>query len=342
MLQTLRDFIETMALAPLLNLKIEVGGYDLRYAVYLLVFLGILVAFEGLRQLLERAENREEAVNRRIRMLSKGKSGEDVLNLLAPDQSKSFTQSFPIVGNLDAALRAAGLTVPPLLFLAGCLAAFAVAAGGGAQIQEPLMAVSVSAVVFLILPLVVLRRIQTKRLATLVKQLPDALDLMSRGLKVGHPLNTTFQSVANEMPDPIGTEFGIVVDQIAFGEELTTAMQNFANRIDEENVRYLAIAVNMQHGSGGDLAQVLRILSKVIRARMTLRRKVKAISSEGRLTAYILSALPVAIAATMMIATPSYYGDVADYPSFWPVMSVIAVAVVFNAVILFRLVNFRV
>ena len=181
-----------------------------------------------------------------------------------------------------------------------------------------------------------------KRKAALIKQLPDALDLMSRGLKVGHPLNTTLQSVANEMPDPIGTEFGLVVDQVAYGEELTTAIRNMGERVEEEDIQYLAVALTMQHGTGGDLAGILRTLAAVIRARMSLRRKIKAISAEGRMTAYILSSIPVGIALVMTIMTPEYYGSVMHYPVFWPVMTVIGVAIVLNAIILFKLVNFRI
>jgi len=342
MFETLQSILNRLNPEALFNLDFKIGGYDARYIIYLAVFIGILIAFEGVRQLLTRNENREEAVNRRMRMIAAGKSGEDVLNLLKPKPKKTFLKSFPIVGNLEQAMRIAGLTMPPSLFLTGCAVAFVVAAVGGSQMAEPLMAVGISAFVFLLMPLAILRHVMDKHKEKLVHQLPDALDLMARGLKIGHPLNTTLQSVAREMPDPIGTEFGLIVDQITFGDELTTAATEMADRVDEEDLRYWAIAINMQHGSGGDLGKVLRTLSRVIRTRITLRRKVKAITSEGRLTAYILSGLPVAIAVMMSITSPTYYGGVMDSPKFWPTMAAIATAVVLNAVVLLRLVNFRV
>ncbi|WP_158547482.1 type II secretion system F family protein [Rhodovulum sp. 12E13] len=266
----------------------------------------------------------------------------DGLRFLKPSEKRGPLNRPPIVGDLPASLRAAGVRMPPGLFLAGCLAACTVAAVLGTQVYRPPVAVALSFAAFIALPLVLLRANERRRRARLLKQLPDALDLMARGLKVGHPLNVSLQSVADEMPDPIGTEFGIVVDQITYGDELPVAVRELADRIDEEDIRYMSIAIAMQHGTGGDLAEVLSTLSRVVRARMALRRKVKAISSEGRMTAYILSALPFMIAGFMMYAEPSYYLDVTDAPHFWPIMGGILAAVIANAVILFRLVNFRI
>lgn len=322
------------------SLESELG--DARFMIYAIIFLGVLMAFEGLRQLLLRGENGTEAANRRMRLQAQGKSGDEILALLKPKQKKGPLGNIPFVGDLRVALRNAGFTIPPALFVSACAAGFVMSAGAGSVVAEPLIAFTVAAVAFLIAPLVLLGTLHRKRVARLVRQMPDALDLMARGLRVGHPLNTTLQSVANEMPDPVGSEFGIVVDQVAYGEELTDAMREMADRIDQEDVHYLSIAINMQAGSGGDLSEVLTTLSRVIRSRMALRRKVHAISSEGRLTAYILSSLPVAIAAVMTITTPTYYGEVMDYPNFWPVMACIATAVVLNALALFRLVNFRI
>ncbi|WP_281972470.1 type II secretion system F family protein [Ruegeria faecimaris] len=342
MFEKIRSYLANLNINNLIGPEMEVAGFDVRFVLALAVFLGALIAFEGLRQFMRRGENREEAINRRIQMLSEGKSGEDVLSLLKPQEAKPLLRSFPLVGDLPLALKVSGLNMVPEMFLAGCGAAFLISAIGGSMVAGPLKVVPTCALVFLIAPLVALGVTLRKRKAALIKQLPDALDLMSRGLKVGHPLNTTLQSVAEEMPDPIGTEFGLVVDQVSYGEELTTAIKSMADRIDEEDIQYLAVALMMQHGTGGDLAGILRTLARVIRARMSLRRKVKAISAEGRMTAYILSSIPVGIAVFMTIMTPTYYGDVADSPAFVPVMSVIAVTIVLNAIVMFKLVNFRI
>lgn len=322
------------------DLENALGGW--RYMIFASIFVGALLIYEGLRQFLRRGEHRSEAVNRRIRMLNEGRGDEEILALLKPPEKRGLLGNLPFFGDLNVALNSAGVIMPAEAFLVACGFGFLFAGAAGAQISPPHIAFSIAAFVFLFLPLATVKFLHNKRLKRLGKQLPDALDLMSRGLRVGHPINTTLISVAEEMPDPIGTEFGLIVSQVTYGDELVDAMADMAERIDDEDVRYLAIAIAMQHGSGGDLARVLSTLARVIRARMKLRRKVRAISSEGRLTAYILSALPVAIAATMTILTPSYYGDVMDYPSFWPIMSVIAAALVVNAIVLFKLVNFRI
>jgi len=342
MFEKIQDMIANLNLDTFLGQDIGAMLGDGRYVVYTVVFLGIFVAFEGLSQFIARGENRDEAVNRRIKMRSQGKSGDEILAILKPPKKKGLLGNLPFVGDLGVALTSAGVVVAPGVFVGACGVGFIVTGMALSQLTNPLIAFGSAASLFLIAPFVVLGGLQKRRKSRLVKQLPDALDLMSRGLQVGHPVNTTLQSVADEMPDPIGTEFGIVVDQVAYGEELTTAIGDMADRIEEEDVRYLSVAISMQHGSGGDLSRVLSTLSSVIRVRSKLRRKVKAISSEGRMTAYILSALPLAIAGAMAISAPSYYGEVMDYPEFWPVMSAIGIAVVLNALVMFRLVNFRI
>ncbi len=342
MFEQIKAFFSRTNAEALLGPEMEFAGYDMRFVISLLIFLGALIAFEGIRQFLKRGENREEAINRRIQMLNEGRSGEDILDLLKPKPTRSLFQSLPFVDDLPSALKAAGLNMVPEMFLIGCGSAFLISAVAGSMVSDPLKAISMSAVCFLILPLVYVGSKLRERKAKLVKQLPDALDLMSRGLKVGHPLNTTLQSVAEEMPDPIGSEFGLVVDQVAYGDELTTAIRAMAERTQDEDIQYLSVALTMQHGTGGDLANVLRTLARVIRVRMSLRRKIKAISAEGRLTAYILSCIPVGIAIFMTIMTPTYFGGVSHYPVFWPVMGIIAFVTVLNAIIMLKLVNFRI
>jgi len=182
---------------------------------------------------------------------------------------------------------------------------------------------------------------RNERMNLLVKQMPDALDLMARGLKVGHPLNTSLSSVANEMADPIGSEFGIVVDQVSFGDDLMDAFRDFALRIDQEDVHYLSTAIAIQHGTGGDLARVLNVLSRTIRDRLNMRKKITALTAEGRLTAAFLSFIPVMIFVAMQFLTPSYYGSIADEPEAIPLGIAIIALTIMNGLVLRRLVNFR-
>ena len=151
----------------------------------------------------------------------------------------------------------------------------------------------------------------------------------------------TIGAVAKEMSDPIGTEFGLVQDQISYGTEIAEAFAEFASRVDQEDVRYLAVAVGIQHGTGGNLARVLGVLSKVIRDRAVMRRRIVAISSEGRLSAFILTLVPFIIFGSIMTTSPNYYTDVQNDPIFLPVAIAIVSLVVAQALILRHLVSFK-
>ena len=226
-------------------------------------------------------------------------------------------------------------------FLTTCFAGFVLATLVFSQLGNPILAAIAAFVLCMVLPIIAVRLQRTQRINELVRQLPDALDMMARGLKVGHPLQTSLASVANEMPDPIGTEFGLVVDQVSFGDELVDAFNEFADRLNQEDIHYLSTAIAIQHGTGGDLARVLTVLSRVIRERLTMRRKVKAVSAEGRLSAAILSVVPVIIFVGLNVMSPSYYGDIADEPLAKPLVVSVVGLVILNAFILRRLVAIR-
>ena len=314
---------------------------DVQFVVYLSAFLGALLVFEGLRQLLSRSSGAKEAKSRRMQLIAKGASTEEILKILKPTEKRSFVERLPFVGDLPTVLRQAGITMAPGAFLMTCLAAAVAIFVIATQFMGVLNAVTLAFVVGLFLPILQVRMKRNERLTKMVNQLPDALDLMARGLKVGHPLNTSLQAVATEMPDPIGSEFGIVVDQVSFGDELTEAFRDFAERIEQEDIQYLSTAIAIQHGTGGDLARVLTVMSRTIRDRLNMRKKIKALSAEGRLTAGFLSFIPILIFVVMQIITPSYYGSIANEPEAVPLGIAIVTLTVLNALILRRLVNFR-
>jgi tight adherence protein B len=314
---------------------------DAQFAVYVGVVVGLMLILEGLRQMLSRRGRRDEARSRRMRMIAKGATTEEVLAILKPEEKRSFMNRLPLVGDLPLVLRQAGITMSSGAFLTTCFAGFIGVAAIFGQLTALPTALLLGFVLCLVVPIMAVRLQRTQRVNDLVKQLPDALDMMARGLKVGHPLNTSLASVAKEMPDPIGTEFGIVVDQVSFGDDLTDAFNEFADRINQEDIHYLSTAISIQHGTGGDLARILNVLAKVIRDRMTMRRKIKAISAEGRLSAAILSVVPVIIFVGLNVMSPKYYGDIADEPLAKPLVFIVVTLVLLNAVILRKLVTFR-
>ena len=311
------------------------------FSIYVALFLGVLLAFDGIRQALSRTESDSSALNRRMRMIKRGASTDEVLNLLLAGPNHKPSQSRGLLGRLKFALRQAGLPFGVFGYSLITVAIFVTTFLASSRAVSLELALAASAIVSFGLPLMGLIGMRRKRSTKLMNQLPDALDLMSRGLTVGHPLNVTVNSVATDMPDPIGTEFGIIQDQVSYGDDIVTAFNGFADRVDLEDARYLAVSVAIQHGTGGNLARVLQVLSKVIRDRATMRKRIHAISAEGRLSALILTILPIAIFGVITLTTPSFYGDVQDDPLFIRFAIAVVSLIVMQAVILNRLVNFK-
>ena len=313
---------------------------DVSFIIYVMIFVGVLLAFEGLRQFFYRGETSAEARNRRMRLLAKGTSAEEVFRLLNNNRDAARRRFSPIA-QLSHLLQQAGLPNIAWRLTSGMLLVGAAVAFLLTKFIMPQLAVFAAFVLTVGLPVIVIAGIAQERKKKLVAQLPDALDLMARGLRVGHPLAVTVASVASDMPDPIGSEFGLIQDQVNFGDDITTAFRDFADRTDVEDTRFLAVSVGIQHGTGGNLGRVLQILAKVIRDRHLMRKKIRAISSEGRLSALILTVLPAAIFLSIHLTTPSFYSDVSDDPLFWPFMGAIVGLIVAQGLILRRLVNIR-
>ena len=317
------------------------GRIDIQFVTYLAAFLGVILVLEGLRQLFSRSASIEQKKSKRMQLIQKGASTEEILKILKPTVKRSFVERIPFLGDLPVVLRQAGVTMAPGAFLVTCLAATVPIFVVAAQFFNLMNAGALAVILGLVVPMLQVRMKRNERMLRLVTQMPDALDLMARGLQVGHPLNITLQSVADEMSDPVATEFGIVVDQVSFGDELTEAFRDFSERIDQEDVHYLATAIAIQHGTGGDLARVLKVLSRTIRDRLNMRRKIKALTAEGRLTGAFLSLIPILIFVAMQVLSPEYYGSIAGEPEAVPLGISVFTLMVLNAIVLRKLVNFR-
>ena len=313
-----------------------------QHIVLIGLFFGVLLAFEGLRQILSGEARNEDTRVRRIKMIRDGRTPEESLQLLRAPETKSPLQRIPLIGTLPQQLRQAGITMPAQLFLmiSGLLVLFAYMVLS--QLFGAIMAVPFAIGAGLGLPISVVKHLRQKRMNAFIAQLPDALDLMMRGLRVGHPLSVTFGSVAQMMEDPIASEFATMADQVAYGDEIIDALFDMAERIDQEDVHYLAVAVAIQHGTGGNLAAMLGTLSQTVRDRAMMRRRVRALSSEGRMSAFFLSALPVFIYAMTSITSPDYFGEVKDDPAFVPIAVIIVSLVLGNFFALRKLVNFKI
>ncbi|WP_164871796.1 type II secretion system F family protein [Solirhodobacter olei] len=318
------------------------NGFESGISGYIGLFIGILLIYEGLWQLLTRSEAQAKARNRRMKMIARGATADDVLKVMKPNQDEWWLRGLPFISRIPSDLRQAGITMAPLNLVLICGAGAVITAVFAALRLPSALAGGLALGLWIMLPLLFLRVMRNRRLDQFSRQLPDALDLMARGLRVGHPLNVTIASVAEEMSDPVASEFGIIVDQVSYGDTLVDAVFDLSRRMQTEDAQYLASSISIQHGTGGDLARILSVLSTVIRGRNALRRKVKAISAEGRLSARFLSAIPLLMGGVMSVITPSYYGSVSSDPAFRPAAAAVVILILLNALILRRLVNFRV
>jgi tight adherence protein B len=175
------------------------------------------------------------------------------------------------------------------------------------------------------LPLMFVNWRATRTRKKIENQFPVALDVFVRGLRAGHPIAAALDLLTVEMPDPIGPEFGTVVNEVTYGSELRDALQNMAERWDLEDMRMFVVSLSIQSETGGNLAEILENLSKVIRERQAMLLKVRALSSEGRMTAVMLTVLPLFTFTLLFMANPGFFLDVANDPWFIPGFSFLIV-----------------
>ncbi len=192
------------------------------------------------------------------------------------------------------------------------------------------------------LPYLVLRILRARRQNRFAAQFPDALDIIVRSLRAGHPVAIAIAMVGREMPDPIGTEFGIVSDEITYGSDLEGAMRNLYCRIGSEDLPLFVTAVAIQGSTGGNLGEILQNLSGVIRQRFKMRRKIRALAAEGRASAMILSSLPIGIFLVIQWLVPEFYGSVWSEHLTKELLGGAAIWMGIGNLIMFKMVNFKI
>ncbi|TAM55986.1 MAG: type II secretion system F family protein [Paraburkholderia sp.] len=212
----------------------------------------------------------------------------------------------PGVHTFDRALKQAGMTMTVGRFLGYTFACAAIGPMLGVLLPISLLVQIVLACAFAVLPWLIVRRKRSQRLKELERQLPDAADLIARALRAGHSFPSALGMLADEMPAPLGTEFRIVFDEINFGVSMNTALSNITERVPIDDLRYFVLAVLIQRESGGNLAEILGNIGFIIRERLKLFGKIRALSAEGRLSAWILALLPFVVVALLSVLSPGF------------------------------------
>ena len=270
------------------------------------------------------------AVNLRLRMIREGGSREDVVARLRKNTPREFPGLPDFVATrltaIQRILMASAVPLAPVqvialmggIFLALCIVLLLGARAGGfpltfGVLQMVIVLAFASAIG---LPLMIFNIVAQRRRKRIEDQFPVALDVFVRALRSGHPIASAIDLLTHEMEDPIGSEFGLVSDEVAYGANLSEALEDMAERWNLDDMRMFVVSLSVQSETGGNLAEILQNLSEVIRARASLYLKVRALSSEGRMTGWMLTILPVVTLVGMFAVNPGFYLDVARDPIF--------------------------
>jgi tight adherence protein B len=164
------------------------------------------------------------------------------------------------------------------------------------------------------MPLWWMRRARRKRFFTFESQFPEALDFLARSMRAGHAFSVALEMLGDETPDPLGREFRTLFNEQNLGAPLDVALGGMALRVPIVDVRFFVSAVMLQRQTGGNLSEILTQLAHVIRERFRLRGQVKAASAHGRITAAVLTAMPIVTAMALMFVAPGYLQSMAHDP----------------------------
>ena len=313
------------------------------WIIYALVFGAAVLGVQGLYWFLSRTQREKKAINRRLALGRRLSTPVEVLETLRRERGLGLAGDVQMLAGLEELILQTGLRVEPLRLLmlvlglaVALLLIFGYAFGFGPVAVILALTCALGGVY---LGLHVIRQ---KRIARFGEQLPDALDVVVRGLRAGHPFRVALALVAREMPDPIGSEFGILADEVSFGLELTAAADNLVRRVGHDDLSFFAVAVNIQSQTGGNLAEILSRLSHMVRNRAKLRLKVRALTSEGRLSAIFLSLAPFILFGIISLIFPAYFMDVRDHPVIVPVLIVGLLLLAIGNIVMYRMVHFKV
>lgn len=311
------------------------------WLIYALVFGAVLLGFQAIYWLLFKERREKQTINRRLALTAELANPREVLQILRKERGVDVLapslQSFKEL-IVQSGVRFTGTKVFLAVAIPAALFFLVLRLATGSSflaivIAGPLAAASI----FLFLV-----RARRRRIAAFSEQFPDALDVIARGIRAGHPFRVAIGLVAREMPDPVGSEFGIVADEITYGLEQSMAVENLGPRVGHHDLSFFSTAVNVQHQTGGNLAEILSRLSRMLRGRLKLRLKIRALSSEGRLSAIVLSLTPFILFALITLIAPDYYFGVKDHPIAQAALILGALMLVIGNVFLYRMVNFKI
>lgn len=314
--------------------------------IYAAIFGGILLLVEGIYLFaFGRSIRLGSRLNRRLEMLDAGKSRTEVIDRLRKEATQhSKTAAIPFYALLAEKAEKGKIAFSPLMLIVlmvvvSTFGFLAMTLFTGAPLP---VRIGVSTVMGIGGIWFWVSSKAKKRFDMIEEQLPDAIDLLVRSLRVGHPFVHALAAASREIPDPLGSELGLIADEAAYGRDMGEALLAFAERMDMQDLRFLAVAVTIQAQSGGNLAEILDGLSKVVRARFKLFRRVRAITSEAKFSGMFLSGFPIVAMIMISVIKPDYYDEVKETALFIPVALVVVAFLIINILYMRKMVNIQV
>jgi tight adherence protein B len=309
--------------------------------IFVLIFAAASLAVYGAYWVLVLNRNANKVVNRRLDLGRNLTNSSAVLDTLLRERGFS-DEANPTLRRLSDWLTQTGLRVQRttlvLLFVALSLALtliFSTLIGLGLLAIGSALLVSAAAMALY------LSSVRGRRIFAFTDQLPDAIDIIVRGVRVGLPFSSAIGLVAREMSDPIGTEFGILADEIAFGLDVRTALQNLYRRVGQEDLLFLTVSLSIQTQTGGNIGEILSRLSRLMRRRSEMRLKIRALSAEGRASAYFLSAFPFILIFIIHLFSPKFFDVVRGSSLLEPAIILGLCLLAVGNIIMFQMVNFK-
>jgi tight adherence protein B len=309
--------------------------------ISVLTFVAVALVTQGLYWIAWRSRHTQRSIKRRLALSKEGATGYGALNALRDERGLADFES-PRLRRYNDFLAQTGLRLDRNLLL---LCMFTLTAllfvilglifGYGAWTFVTAMLVAV----FLIT--VFFKIVRQRRIGRFAELLPDSIDVIVRGLRASYPLPAALDLVAKEMPDPVGTEFRLTSEEIAFGQDIRAAIDNLYRRVGQDDLLFLIMAINVQSQTGGNLAEILGSLSRLLRNRAKVNMKVRALSADGRMSAVVLSLIPFILFGLISLISPSYFGEVRDHPLVMPALIYAVISLVLGNIVMYRMVNFK-
>ena len=279
----------------------------------IMIFVTVFLLFQGMTvPVFGESANARKRLQKRLQELDSGDDEESYQSLLRKKYLKKLTpierslESLPFMENIANTIEQAGYTI-----LAYRLVLLSIVLGitgvvlAWTTLRMPLVAVMAGGIGTFI-PYSVVRRARAMRMQKFEEQLPDAIDIMKRALRAGHPFTSTLKLVATDMEKPVAEEFEMTFNDISYGSDVRRAMLGLLERVPSVTVMALVTSILVQKETGGNLAEVLEQIAKVIRGRFRFQRKVMTLTAEGRMSAWVLALVPLVLFAVIWITTPSY------------------------------------